>query len=81
MDDLGLGGSISGGGWKFFSFPPSPDLLCDPSRPLSNEYRVLLSGVKRPGREDDLSPPSSSEFKNAWRYTSTPVCLHGAVFS
>jgi hypothetical protein len=29
-------------------------------------------GVKRPRRESDLSPPSSDEVKNAWRYTYIP---------
>jgi len=29
-------------------------------------------GVKRPGREADHSPPSTSEIKNTWSYTSTP---------
>jgi hypothetical protein len=33
---------------------------------------ALSSGVKRPGREADHSPPSSDEVKNAWGYTSTP---------
>jgi hypothetical protein len=28
--------------------------------------------VKRPGHEDDRSPASSVEIKNAWRFTSTP---------
>jgi hypothetical protein len=28
-------------------------------------------GVRRPGREADHSPPSSTENKNAWSYTST----------
>jgi len=38
-------------------------------------------GVKRPGREDDHSPPSSAEV-NAWSYTSTPpIRLHGVVLS
>jgi hypothetical protein len=32
----------------------------------------LFLGVKRPGCEADHSPSSSSEVKNAWRYTSTP---------
>jgi hypothetical protein len=32
---------------------------------------TLSLGVKRPGREADHSPPSSSEVKNAWNYTST----------
>jgi hypothetical protein len=39
-------------------------------------------GVKRPGREADRSPPSSSEIKNAWNYTSTPpILLHGVLLS
>jgi hypothetical protein len=29
-------------------------------------------GMKRPGREDDHSPLSSVEVKNAWSYTSIP---------
>jgi hypothetical protein len=29
-------------------------------------------GVKRPEREDKHSPPTSTEAKNAWSYTSTP---------
>jgi hypothetical protein len=33
---------------------------------------ALTSGVKRPGREADHSPPSSAKVKNAWSYTSTP---------
>jgi hypothetical protein len=28
--------------------------------------------VKWPGREDDDSPPCSTEVKNAWNYTSVP---------
>jgi hypothetical protein len=41
----------------------------------------LSLGVERPWREADHSPPSSVEVKNAWRYTSTPIRLHGVVFS
>jgi hypothetical protein len=33
---------------------------------------ALSLGVKRPGREADHSPPSSTEVNNAWSYTSTP---------
>jgi hypothetical protein len=29
-------------------------------------------GLKRPGREDDHSPPASAEVKKMWIYTSTP---------
>jgi hypothetical protein len=31
-----------------------------------------VSGVKRPGRGANHSPPSSAEVKNTWIYTSTP---------
>jgi hypothetical protein len=42
--------------------------------------RASFSGVKRPAREADNSPPSSAEVKNAWSYTSiTPIRLHGVV--
>jgi hypothetical protein len=33
---------------------------------------ALYSGVKRPGREADHSPPTSAEVKKTWVYTSTP---------
>jgi len=52
------------------------------SEPLvvSNSLRYFLTqppiqwvlGVKRPGHEDNYSPSTNAEFKNAWRYTSTP---------
>jgi hypothetical protein len=39
---------------------------------------VLLPEIKRPGREDDHSPPHRADFKNEWSYISTPnVCPHG----
>jgi hypothetical protein len=38
--------------------------------PIQRVKGVL--GVKRPVREADHSPPSSSEVKNTWSYTSTP---------
>jgi hypothetical protein len=41
---------------------------------------ALSLGVKRQGREDDHSPPSSAKVKNAWKYTST-IRLHGVVLS
>jgi hypothetical protein len=33
---------------------------------------ALFTGVKRPVREADYSPPSSAEVKNAWHCNSTP---------
>jgi hypothetical protein len=54
-------GSIPGSA-RFFS---SPQRLWGPPSLLFNEYRgALSSGLKRPGREADRSPPSSAKVKN-----------------
>jgi hypothetical protein len=38
----------------------------------------FFSGVTLSGSEVNQSPPSISEVKNEWRYTSTPpICLYG----
>jgi hypothetical protein len=42
------------------------------SYPVGTRYS--FPGVKRPGPEADHSPPSSSEVKNEWNYSSTPQC-------
>jgi hypothetical protein len=43
---------------------------------------ALSLGVKRPGREADHSPPSSTEVKECVElYLHSPVRLHGMVFS
>jgi len=43
---------------------------------------AITPKVKGPDREVDHSPPSSSEVKNAWSYTSTPpIRLHGVVLN
>jgi hypothetical protein len=57
---------------RIFSFPRRPDRLWGPSNLLSNGYRGLSLGVKRPGREADHSLPASAEVKKMWIYTSTP---------
>jgi hypothetical protein len=50
--------------------------------PMQLVPEVLSLGIKRPGRESDHSPPSSSEVKNAWSYTYIlPIRLHGVVLS
>jgi len=73
LDDRG---SIPGSGRKsifiFFSLPPRPDRLWSPPILIFKGYRGFVLGVKRPGREADHSPPSSSEVKNGWNYVSTP---------
>jgi hypothetical protein len=39
---------------------------------LSNMFGEAISpGVQRPGREAHHSPPSSTEVKNVWKYTSS----------
>ena len=39
---------------------------------------IFFSGLRRPGRDIDYSPPSSAEVKSSWSYTSTsPVYFHG----
>ena len=40
-------------------------------------YKGSFSGVKRPGREFNHSPPPSPKVKSEWSYISfLPVCLH-----
>jgi len=34
---------------------------------------ALCQGIKQPGREADHSPPFSTEVKNVWRNTSSPL--------
>jgi hypothetical protein len=40
-----------------------------------------FSGVKRPGREADHSPPTSVEVKKIWNYTYTSSRLHGVALN
>lgn len=44
------------------------------SHPLGSLY-----GVRQPGREGNHSPQSSTEVRNVWSFTFTPVCPHDAV--
>jgi hypothetical protein len=41
--------------------------------------RNFSTGVKRPVRETDHSPPSSAEVKKSWIYTSTPPYVFGQL--
>jgi hypothetical protein len=50
----------------YSSSPLRPDRLWCPPSLLS-----WVPGVKRPGREADQSPPSSTEVKNAWSCACT----------
>jgi hypothetical protein len=43
---------------------------------LFNYYRVF-TGIKRPGRDVDHSPPSSADVMSGWsRAFTAPLCLH-----
>jgi hypothetical protein len=57
-------GSIPGRGKRFLSSLQRPDRLWGPPSLLSNGYRRLSPGIKRPRREADRSPPSSAQVKN-----------------
>jgi hypothetical protein len=67
----GFHGSIIGSGWEFFSSPPYPDRLWGPLSSYAIGTGDSSTGGKAAGREAGLSPPSSTEVKNAWSYTST----------
>jgi hypothetical protein len=67
------GRSSSAGRQKYFFFSKSskPDL--GPTQPpIQWISGTLYTGVKRPGREEDYSLPTSVEVKETWIYTSTP---------
>jgi hypothetical protein len=52
-------------------------MLWGPSSLLFSGYWASFPGAKRPGREVYHSHPSTSEVKNKWNYTSSPlICLH-----
>jgi hypothetical protein len=51
---------------RIFSSPRRPDRIWGPPNLVSNGYRGMSPGVKRPGREADHSPPTSAEVKKIW---------------
>jgi hypothetical protein len=67
------GRSSSPGRVKNFLFSTSSTPALGPTQPpIQWVRRALSSGVKRPGREADHSPPISAEVKKMWIYTSPP---------
>jgi len=70
---VGRPGFDSRQGWELLSTLPRPDRLCGSLSLLTNGYRGAVSSIEKlPGREADHTPPSISQAKNAWSYTSTP---------
>jgi hypothetical protein len=72
LDDRGVGVRIPVG-TRVFSSPRSPDRFWGSTQPPIQWLLggVLSSGLMRPGREADISPPAGGEIKKIWIYTST----------
>jgi hypothetical protein len=57
--------------------PNCTDRFWAPTRPLVDEYHGPFLGVRRRKRAAYHSPPSGTEVKNDWSYTSAlPICLY-----
>jgi len=70
-------------GLGIFLFTTASRPPLGPTQPPNQWILVAFSlGIKRPGREAGLSPPSIAEIKSSWRYASSPpIRLHGVVLS
>jgi hypothetical protein len=74
-------GSVPGRG-KIFLFSIASSPVLGPTQPtIQWVSRSLSSGLKRPGREADHSPPSTAEVKNGAAYLHYPIGLHGMVLN
>jgi hypothetical protein len=62
MDDQGVGVRVPVG-ITIFTSSRRRDRLWGPPSLLSNGYRGLIPGVKRPERKADYSPATNAEFK------------------
>jgi hypothetical protein len=79
LDDRGF---ESRQGLGIFLFTAASTPVLGPTQPPIQSVPGAFSlGVKRPEREEDHSPPSSGELKNAWSYTSTPQYTFMALCS
>jgi hypothetical protein len=72
LDDGGVGIRVPVRSKMFFSARLSRQALGFTQPPIQWVPGALSTGVKRPGREADHSPPASAEVKKMWIYTSTP---------
>jgi hypothetical protein len=71
LDDLGVGVRVLVGS-RIFSALSRP-ALGRTQPPIQRVRGTLSPGVKRLGREADHSPPTSTEVKKMWMYTSIPA--------
>jgi hypothetical protein len=58
---------------RHFSSPKRPGWLWGAPSPTFSGYQGPFPGIKRLGREFDLSLPSTAQVKNEWRYRSIPL--------
>ena len=70
-------GSNTGRSKRFASFQNKSILAMGPTQPLIQWLPCSFPGVKRQGLHIDHTGPSSTEVKNEWSYTSTPICCNG----
>jgi hypothetical protein len=68
MDDRGVGVRVPVES-RIFTSRYRPARLWGP---IQWVLKALSPGLKRPGHDADQSPPTSSEIKKTWVYTSTP---------
>jgi hypothetical protein len=66
-------------GLETFSSPRLSDLLWGPHSPLSSGEQGLCPSLKN--LQVKLSSLPNGEFKNAWRYSFTPLYLSGLVLN
>jgi hypothetical protein len=78
LDDRGYRVQFPAGVGTFLFTIASRTALGPTQPPIHMVPGAIFSGVKRPGREADHTPPSSAEVKNVWRYTSSPgqLCFY-----
>jgi hypothetical protein len=72
LDERGVGVRVPVGGNNFHFCMSSISALRPTQPPVQRVQRAFSLGVKRPGREDNHSPPTSAEVKKNCVYTSTP---------
>jgi hypothetical protein len=73
LDRLDAPGLVSRQRHENVSSPKLPRPALGPTKFPIQGYGGSFAGLKWPGHEVDHSPPSSTEGKNEWIHTSTPI--------